>query len=205
MLRALVALIVLVFLSTLRAEDRLNLDAPIRRETRITDPRILRPCDLGAIVAQIGHPLNVPVGFENNRDCGMTLRGDPGTFTDGTEDLKGRSPRQAFDYLMTFMPAFSWKEMDGAIVVRPKTAWDDPRNVLNLPTAAFKATDQPLDDVLHTLLNAVTPNVFLPHTDLANPIEAATAELVDGSVQHTARGKLRQKFPARQHSHETAF
>jgi hypothetical protein len=70
---------------------------------------------------------------------------------------------------MTFMPEFSWKEVDGTIVVRPKTAWEDARNVLNLPTAAFEATVQPLDDVLHMLLNAVTPKVFLPHTDVANP------------------------------------
>jgi len=59
--------------------------------------------------------------------------------------------------------------MDGVIVVRPADAWNDPQNVLNFPTAAFEATDQRLDDVVHTLLQAVTPKAFAPHEDLADP------------------------------------
>lgn len=167
--RILLALIVLALVPTLKAEHPLKLDAPIRGEFRITNPRLLRPCDSGAVVAQIGHTLNVAVGFENTPDCWLTLRGYPGSNADGSEDLRGMSPRQAFDYLMTFMPAFSWRAMDGAIVVRPKTAWNDPRNVLNLPTAAFETTNQRLDDVVHTLLEAVTPKAFVPHEDLPKP------------------------------------
>jgi hypothetical protein len=176
MRRLFLALIVFAIVSTLRAEGRLNLDAPIRGACRITDPRLMPPCDVGALVAQIGHALNVPVGFENTPDCPLVgrpgslgLRGNPGPDSEGVEDLTGMSPRQAFDYLMTFMPGFSWKEMEGVIVVRPKAAWNDARNVLSLPTAAFETTDQRLNDVLHTLIDALPPEAFLPHEDVPKP------------------------------------
>jgi hypothetical protein len=75
MLGAYIAVVALTFVPALGADDRLNLDAPITRQMRITDPRILRPCDLGAIVAQIGHAAGVPVGFEKSRDCWLSLHG----------------------------------------------------------------------------------------------------------------------------------
>jgi hypothetical protein len=92
---------------------------------------------LGALVAQIGRALRVPVGFENTRDCELTRRGKPGPDAECTEGLSGKSARQAFDYLMTFRPGCSWRELDGVIVVRPEAAWDDPRNVLNFSAAEF--------------------------------------------------------------------
>jgi hypothetical protein len=169
MRRIVTGLIISTIVPSIAAEKRLNLDTPATGQFRIADPRLLHPCDLGAVVAQIGHALTVPVGFENTRDCGLTLRGYPDSNSQGTEDLRGMSVRQAFDYLMTFMPAFSWREMNRVIVVRPKVEWDDPRNVLNFPTAAFAVTDQPLNDVLRTLLEAVTPTAFVTPVHLIDP------------------------------------
>jgi hypothetical protein len=151
---------------TIRDEQRLNLAVPVTGELRITDPRLLQPCDVGFVVAQIGGAFNVPVGFENRRDCWLSRRGKPGLETEGTEDLIGMSARQALDHLMTFMPAYSWRELGGVIVARPKSAWDDPQNVLNFPTAAFETTNQPLRDVLHTLLDGVRPKALVPHRDV---------------------------------------
>ncbi len=168
MVRVVAAIVVLVFGPTL-ASERLPLDVPVAPVFRITDPRLLRPCDFGLVVAQIAHASKIPMGFENTRDCSLTLRGVPHPDTAGTEDLAGRSPRQALDHLMTFMPAFSWKEIDGVIVVRPQTAWSDPHNVLSSPTGAFDVVDQTLDDAVHTLLHATGPKTMVPHTDVANP------------------------------------
>jgi hypothetical protein len=165
----LIALITLTIVPPIATQKPFNLDLPVTREFRIADPKLLRPCDVGAVVAQVGHALNVPVGFENTRDCGLTLRGYPDSNSQSIEDLRGMSPRQAFDYLMTFMPAFSWKEIDGVIVVRPKAEWDDPRNVLNFPTVAFDVTDQPLNDVFRIVLEAVTPKAFVTHVHLIDP------------------------------------
>jgi hypothetical protein len=153
-------------LGPIRGEQSLSLDLPITKELRITNPRLLRPCDVGLVVPQIGGAINVPVGFENNRECWLTLRGKPGFDSAHTEDVGGMSARQVLDHLMTFMPEHSWRELSGVIVVRPKSAWNDPRNVLNSRTASFEATNQPLDDVLHTLLNAVRPKVLVPHQDV---------------------------------------
>ncbi len=167
-MRTCLALAILALVPTRAAAQRVNLDAPVDTRFRITPLRLLRPCDLGFVVAQIGHALKVPVGFESTPDCPLTFHGGPGPGSD-TEDLAGKSPREAFDYLMTVYPEFSWKDMDGVIVVRPKAAWDDPNDVLHYPTASFQSADQPLDDALHALLRAVSPSAFSPHDDLANP------------------------------------
>jgi len=149
-------------------QQTLSLDTPSTAQIRITDPLLLRRCDLGALVAQIGHAVGVPVGFENTRDCPLGLRGNPDRNAVSIKDLSGLSIRQAFDYLITAMPDFSWRAMQGVIVVRPTTAWQDPSNVLNVRTAAFQATNTPFHDVVHTLLRA-TPEAFLPHRDVPHP------------------------------------
>jgi hypothetical protein len=165
-------LLVLTFIATIETEQPLKLDVPVATQLQITDPRLLRPCDLGLVVPQVGRGLNAPVGFENGRDCWLTLQGKPGPNREHTEDLSGMSPRQALDHLIEFMPAFSWKEFDGVIAVRPRSAWSDPRNVLNLPTAPFEARNARLDDALHTMLDCVRPRASVPHEDIPRPERA---------------------------------
>ena len=157
-------LLVVTLAGTIAARPSSNLDAPIRDEFRIDNPRFLNPCAGHMAVAQIARQANVLIGFENTPDC--WLGPTAARAGAGNETLTGMSARQAFDHLMALMPMYSWKEMEGVAVVRPKAAWEDPRNVLNLPTASFSATDTPLDHALHTALQAVTPPVFYPHDDV---------------------------------------
>jgi hypothetical protein len=171
-------LLVIALARTLGAQSKL--DEPAKGEFRIISPRVLDPCKLGIAVEELGLQAHMLVGFQSAPDCfpGSRLRdglavealGQLSTREgDHLEVLKEMSTRQAFDHLMTLMPTYSWKEMDGVIVVRPKAAWDNPEDVLNLPTRPFETTNEPLDDVLHILLQAVTPSVFSPHRDARRP------------------------------------
>jgi hypothetical protein len=163
----LLGLLVTVLAQTVAAQNASKLDDPIGGECRIDNPRFLHPCNSGMAIDQLARKANVLVGFENTPDCQPSGRSLKAGAT--SEILTGMSARQAFDHLMTLMPMYAWKEMNGVVVVRPKAAWDNPRDLLNLPTNPFDATNARVDDVLHVLLHAVTPSVFIPHEDVPRP------------------------------------
>lgn len=163
--RVVVGVLLAVLAQTLGARSS-ALDNRIT-EVRLADLRVLPPCAAGAAVAQIGRQARIPVGFESTRDCWLSPRlGGQG---DNVEVLRGVTARQAFDYLIARRPTFSWRDMDGVAVVRPVAAWDDAADVLNLPVMRFEIADAPVDDVLHTVLRAVTPPVYFPHADASRP------------------------------------
>jgi hypothetical protein len=166
-----VLLCVALVASNLGPEQRLDLDAPTSVPIRVTHPSLVDRCNWIVTIPQIGSALNVPVGIENSRDCWLLWRGKSASGPEQTLNLTGMSIRQAFDHLMTFMPGFSWRELNGVIVVRPTTAWSNPRNVLSLSTAAFEARDEPLDNAIHTVLKSVTLKVFVPHEDVPRPAD----------------------------------
>jgi hypothetical protein len=123
---------------------------------------------MGVVVGQIARGLRVPAGFENARDCPLSPRGEAGT--DGhSKDINGLSIRQALDELMTFMPGFSWREVEGVLVVRPNSEWENRQNVLSLPTSAFSRTGQPIGEILHTVLEATLPRASVSHVDVPRP------------------------------------
>jgi hypothetical protein len=160
-----------------------NLDTPIRSDFRIDNPSFLNPCAGHLPVDEVARQANVLVGFENTPDCWL----GPMAVKAGavSEILTGMSARQAFDHLMTLMPMYSWKEMEGVAVVRPRAAWDDPTDVLNLPAASFSAIDTPVNDALHMALQAVIPPVFYPHHDVPHfgrPIDVAVTVAFPGGT-----------------------
>jgi hypothetical protein len=57
------------------------------------------------------------------------------------------------------MPDYEWREMDGVAVVRPKEAWDDRENVLNLPADPFHLSNQQLWDILDGAVLSVRPRL----------------------------------------------
>ena len=161
-------------------QAQVGFDTPVG-ELQITDPRQLSACDLPALAMQLGWQLHLTVGRETSRDCRLSILAAPSV---AATPLKNISPRQAFDHLMTLMPGFSWKEIDGAIVVRPEAAWSDPRDVLNLPIAAVRADNDRLEDAVDALLGAVTPNASVPHGDNV----ALRRALIDRRVTFHFRG-----------------
>jgi hypothetical protein len=160
----LVGSLVVALAQTIGAESQQNLDAPVGGEFRIVNPLLNSPCTFGAAVDQLARRAHVLVGFENTPDCWM------GAWTlhsgEGALDLTGMTARQALDHLVALTSTYRWQEIDGVVVIRPIAAWDDPTNMLNRPTASFNVTNANVHEVLHVLLQAVTPSLFYPHTDL---------------------------------------
>jgi hypothetical protein len=173
MRRVLIGVVVVALAQPVGAQSQSNLDKHVEGELRIASS-LLRPCYFGGAIDELGRKTHVLVGFESTPDCWLgasLVRSPSSTGTGGdSEDLTGLSPRQAFDRLITLMPAYSWKEMDGVVVVRPKAAWDDPKDPLNFAAKSFETTNEPLDDVLHIVLRAAL--VFHPHEDVrkSNPV-----------------------------------
>ena len=174
MRRGLIGVFVVALAQTLSAGKASYLDKPIKGELRINSGFFSRPCIFGGAVDDLGRKAHVLVGFESTGDCRPSpwlarMPSLTGTGSDSV-DLTGLSLRQAFDHLITLMPTYSWKEMDGVVVVRPKTAWDDPTDLLNFEAKSFETTNEPLDDVLHIVLRAAS--IFQPHEDVrrANPL-----------------------------------
>jgi hypothetical protein len=159
----LLGLLVVLVAQSVGAQHRSKLDDPVRTEFRILNLRLLQPCEVGTAVDQIARNASVRVGFENAADCGLSSRSlNAG---DDAEVLTGLSARQALDRLVASVPDFSWREMDGVVVVRPKAAWSDLKNTLNLPTTRFARKDVQLHEILHAMLDAVTPPLSRPHLD----------------------------------------
>jgi hypothetical protein len=163
----LLGLLVTALAQSVAVQDASRLDDPIGGECRIDNPRFLHPCNSGMAVDQLARKADVLVGFENMPDCQPSGRSLKAGAT--SEILTGMSARQTFDHLMTLMPMYAWKEVNGVVVVRPKAAGDNPKDLLNLPTNPFNVTNERVDDVLHTLLHVVTPSLFIAHEDVPRP------------------------------------
>src|SRR4051812_34780026 len=95
------------------ARQASSLDQPVRGEFRIDRPDA-GTCAGHTAVDQIARQAHVLVGFEQTADCwlsGGKLTADASGLT-----LTGRSAREALDELMTLMPDYSWREIDGVAV-----------------------------------------------------------------------------------------
>lgn len=162
------------------AVQRSPLDAPIPGGVRFFDPTTLVPCDVAAPLHQIAHQAHLLYGFENTPDCRPSrISADP---FGRQAAMTAPSARDALNQITSLVPAFSWKEVDDVIVVRPAAAWSDARDVLNVSVARFAAHDRPLDIVLHTLLRAATPSLLQAHDDIGS------SRRVDAPVQLTFDG-----------------
>jgi hypothetical protein len=173
------ALFVVLVVTPVAARQASRLDDPVRGDFRVDSPRA-DSCAGHTAVDQIARQAHVPVGFEQTSDCGLSRRkrtADPTGMT-----LTGMSARQALDHLMTLMPDYSWREIDGVAVVRPTVKWEDPTDVLNFPAAAFRVTGGSANDALHQALHAVTPSVFYPHVDDGPSIERPLSFVFPGGT-----------------------
>jgi hypothetical protein len=107
-----------------------TLDAPIGHDIRIDKSLLARRCAIGTLAHQIALQARVPFGVEHTLDCWLVGWGNAPSAE--SDVLTGMTARQAFDYLHQHLPGYRWQEMEGVVVIRPTTAWNDARNVLNL-------------------------------------------------------------------------
>jgi hypothetical protein len=89
---------------------------------------------------------NIRVGFEPVPGCSFNPRQRPFPKPDASPSA-GSAP-DLLNNLLSDAPDFSWHEMDGVFVVRPKPAWKDPNNALNFQTAPFDLAGLDLDSAL---------------------------------------------------------
>jgi hypothetical protein len=165
MRRMLVGSLVVALGQSVAAQNVSKLDAPVGGEFRVDNPLGHSPCGFWNALDQLARRAHVLVGFENTPDCWPSGGGAlaPG---EGALDLTGMTARQALDHLVGLDTTYRWQEIDGVAVIRPMAAWDDPTNMLNRPSAAFDVVNAHVHEALHVLLQAVTPSLFEPHTDL---------------------------------------
>ena len=153
----LIGLLVIAFFEASRAQSRPTLDDSIGT---FRVPNSMPPCGLRTAVSRLARQAKILVGFERTPDCMSSFpRLDVG---ENATNLAGMTARQALDHLMALAPTYRWKEIDGVAVVRPATAWNDPADALNLPTAPFTVENQALGEALRIML----------HTMLDRPIQS---------------------------------
>jgi hypothetical protein len=115
-------------------------------------------------VEQLARNTQVLVGFEQTPDCQLApseLRA-----SDAGLDLAGLTAHEAFDRLVIADSHYRWQEVGQIVVIRPVAAWSDPTNLLNRQVRPFKVENAHVHTVLHELLQAATPSLFIPHRDL---------------------------------------
>jgi hypothetical protein len=93
------------------------------------------------------------------------------------------------------MTSYSWKTVNGVVVVRPGAAWTNPDDFLNQTVQAFVATDESVDEILHTALRVATPSLLIPHEDLPRVgklvSHSMTVEFSGGTVLDALNAILR--------------
>jgi hypothetical protein len=145
--------------ASLRAENPTVLDRTVA-EFRI--PRVLEPCAIHQVVQQLGRTAQIPVGFQAGPECqttsdvprvsGQWLVDRRLPSTADALDMSGMTARQVLDRVMKLFPDYSWKEMNGVAVVRPRNAWADPADVLNVRAEPFHVDNGRLTSTVHRLL-----------------------------------------------------
>lgn len=141
------------------------------------------PCDLWRTVEHVSRFAGVLVGFEHVAACaprGWGRRPEADAVV-----LDGLTPRQMFDLIVAARPDYAWREIDGVVVLRPVTAWQDGANVLASAVAAFAVASRPPHYLLHDVYQAAKPSLFQPHDDPRPSPErqhSGPAAAIDGPV-----------------------
>jgi hypothetical protein len=142
----------------------LRLDTPVEGVFRVADPVPSGVCGFWRTIEQIARRTQIRVGFQNSAGCAPGgARLNP---SESSIDLQRSSPRAAFDYVVTLRPEFSWRVVDGVVVIRPISGWEAPTDALNRPVTPFRSENKHPHHALHDMLQNTQPVMFQPHTDL---------------------------------------
>lgn len=125
--------------------------APLRRIVDVgfpIGPRI-NACSVPTAIWRLGKILRIPTGSEYlPGDCGI---GAPSHSVEQV-DLRGKTLAEALNVLVALDGRYRWIESKGVIVVRPVTAWADPKHILNQVSAQFVLNDQHLGGALDEIV-----------------------------------------------------
>lgn len=155
---------VIAALAAAHLRAQASLDAPVRPGIRVAALDPAKPCDLSRTVEEVARFAGVRIGFEHTPECppgGQERRAYGPSIA-----LDGLTPRLVFDHIVQMRPDFAWREVDGVVVIRPVRAWLDPAHLLHRQVAPFAVARSHPHLVLHRLLQAAQPSLFLEHEDL---------------------------------------
>jgi len=144
-------------LSGVVAHGSSKLDRIQPKAFRVSNPSNRDACSMLELFDQVARQTNTPLGFENAPGCWLGPRSVRPN-GDGRV-LQARTAREAFDEVAAFTEVFSWREINGVVVVRPILAWNDPDSFLSLRVGAFQLLNVSLDDALYRALDAATPRL----------------------------------------------
>lgn len=144
-----------------------SLDQLLPLGARISDPRTVSECDVGGVIDQIARACRMATGFENLPQCPGNHRWIPAPVEQ--KWFTGMTVRQVLDQVVAATGRFRWKQVNGVVTVRPNEAWDDPANVLNLPTEEFTASAVSMDSAVDMLTKATKPPVIMKGQTLPHP------------------------------------
>jgi hypothetical protein len=139
-----------------------KLGRPQPNAFRISSPSNRDACSMLELFDQVARQARTPLGFENAPGCWFGPRSV--VKDDSGYVLRARTAREAFDEVAAFTETFSWREIDGVVVVRPISAWDEADSFLSLRVDPFQLLNVSLDAALYRALDATTPRLRYSRT-----------------------------------------
>jgi hypothetical protein len=112
-------------------------------------------CTVPSVVARLARQYQFSAGVEYLLvDCQRLFAESR---RDGeTIDLYGLSIGDALKKLATIDSRYRWVERDGLVLVRPREAWTDPKNMLNSTTESFVLDDVNVGSALSVVVSALS-------------------------------------------------
>ena len=139
-----------------------RLDRPHSGNFRVSNPDTVGGCGMLELFDQVAREARIAIGFENAPGCWF---GPRSVVTDGGHVLTARTAREAFDEVAGLTGTFSWREINGVVVIRPASAWEDADSFLRLRVDAFQLLNVSLDEALYRALDAATPRLRFPRAN----------------------------------------
>jgi hypothetical protein len=185
-------------LSPLKIQGSSRLDRPYSGNFRVSNSDT-GGCGMLELFDQVAREARIAIGFENAPGCWF---GPRSVLKDGGHVLTARTAREAFDEVARLSRTFSWREIDGVVVIRPTSAWEDADSFLRLRVDAFQLLNVSLDEALYRALDAATPRLRFTRANrlLSSPFDVPmSVDFFGGSLLGALTTIIRAKGDAEWH------
>ncbi len=128
-----------------------------RRRVPFRSPEVglpLTPYSLGSAMAEVAWAANVPIGYEALSD--ESWQPAP---SEASLRTAGLTLGEILDDIVTREPRYQWAVDDAVVHLRPRTAIEDPGNILNRPLDEFVLNDATLPEALREIRIALRPEL----------------------------------------------
>ncbi len=144
---------------------------PLERIIDISVPvDAARECSVPGTVLMLARRFEMLAGIEYPRSPCAKMGATPPRPIESI-NLRGMTVEEALASLASMDPRYRIIERDGVVVVRPVTAWSDPKNVLNFGSPSFVLEDATLGIALDAVVSAMVGEPPSPTDRLSIPTE----------------------------------